>query len=200
MNSRPAARFLKISAVLALLPAAASAHPGHDGGHDLTWDFSGGFDHPLGGIDHMLAMIAVGLWAAQMGGRARWLVPATFLGMMTLGVSAGQQGAAIAGMEQLLAVSLLVFGLMIALGRRMPFGTGLVFTALFAFFHGFAHGTAIPIESNALSYGLGFVTATLLLHGAGFALGGLKTERFNDWAKAAGAGVATIGAILLVTA
>lgn len=198
MSSRFAARFLKISAALALLPAVASAHPGHDGGHDLTWDFSGGFDHPLGGIDHVLAMIAVGVWAAQLGGRARWLVPAAFLSMMTLGVSAGHQGAMIAGVEQLLAISLLVFGLMIALGRRMPFGAGMVFTALFAFFHGFAHGTAIPIESNVLSYGLGFVTATLLLHGTGFALGSLKTERFNDWAKAGGAGVATVGAILLV--
>lgn len=191
---------MKLSAPLALLPAMASAHPGHDGGHDLTWDFSGGFDHPLTGLDHVLAMIAVGIWAAQVGGRARWLVPATFLAMMTLGVSAGGQGSVIAGVEQLLAMSLLVFGLMIALGRRMPLGAGMVFTALFAFFHGFAHGEAIPPESSGLSYALGFLTATMLLLGAGFALGNLKTERFIDWAKAAGAGVATVGAILLVAA
>jgi urease accessory protein len=198
MKSRLAARFFKISATLALLPAVASAHPGHDGGHDLSWDFSGGFAHPVFGLDHLLAMLAVGIWAAQLGGRARWIVPATFVGVMTLGAIIGQQGVVPAGMEQMIAASLLAFGLMIAMAKRLPFSVGLGLTALFAAFHGFAHGAEIPASSNGLSYGLGFVAATILLHAAGLALGKLSASQSAWFTKVAGAGVAAVGAVMLV--
>jgi urease accessory protein len=198
MKSPLAARFLKISAVLALLPAIASAHPGHDGGHDLSWDFAGGFAHPVFGLDHLLAMVAVGVWAAQLGGRARWIVPATFVSVMTLSAAFAQNGIVPAGMEQMIAASLLAFGLMIAMAKRLPLSAGLGLTALFAAFHGFAHGAEIPANSSGLSYGLGFVAATVLLHAAGLALGKLSATQSSWFSKAAGAGVAAVGAVMFV--
>ena len=193
-----ASRLFKLGAVLAVLPAAALAHPGHDGGHDLTWDFSGGFAHPLGGLDHLLAMLAVGIWAAQAGGRARWLVPSVFVGMLMLGAVAAQRDMAPAATEQLIAASLLALGLMVIIEKHLPFGLGVVLTALFGAFHGFAHGAQIPASSGGLSYSLGFITATIMIHAAGVALGLIQTNRFSNWAKATGAGIATVGAILLV--
>jgi urease accessory protein len=198
MKSRLVARFFKFAAALALLPAVASAHPGHDGGHDLTWDFAGGFAHPVFGLDHLLAMIAVGIWAAQLGGRARWIVPATFVGVMTLSAAFGQNGVVPAGMEQMIAASLLTFGLMIALAKCLPLAAGLALTALFAAFHGFAHGAEIPATSNGLGYGLGFVAATVLLHLGGLALGKLSLNQSSWFTKTAGAGVATVGAVMLI--
>ncbi|MEZ0216934.1 MAG: HupE/UreJ family protein [Rariglobus sp.] len=198
MKSLLAARLLKISAALAFLPTVASAHPGHDGGHDLSWDFAGGFAHPVFGLDHLLAMIAVGIWAAQLGGRARWIVPATFVGVMTLAAAFAQNGVAPAGMEQMIAASLLAFGLMIALAKRLPLAVGLGLTALFATFHGFAHGAEIPAGSGGFSYGFGFVAATVLLHVAGLALGSIKMSQLDNWLKASGVGIATVGAVMLV--
>jgi urease accessory protein len=198
MKSRLVARFFKISAALALLPPVASAHPGHDGGHDLTWDFAGGFAHPVFGLDHLLAMIAVGIWAAQLGGRARWVVPTAFVGVMTVAAAFGQNGVVPAGMEQMIAASLLAFGLMIALAKRLPLAAGLALTTFFASFHGFAHGAEIPANSGGFSYGFGFVAATVLLHAAGLALGSLKISQLDNWLKATGVGIATVGAVMLV--
>lgn len=197
MNRPFAARCFQLFAVLALLPAVASAHPGHDGGHDLSWDFSGGFAHPLFGLDHLLAMICVGLWAARLGGRARWLVPATFVGVLSLAAVLGRQSAVPAGVEQMIAASLLVFGLMIATARRLPLAAGLALTAVFAAFHGFAHGAEIPATSNGLAYGLGFVAATVLLHGAGLVAGRFTARQSAWFARLAGTGVAAVGAVML---
>lgn len=193
-----ASRFLKLSALLAVLPAIASAHPGHDGGHGLEWDFAGGVQHPLFGLDHLLAMIAVGIWAAQLGGRARWFVPATFVGVMALGAVVGNQGVAFPAVEQMIAASLLAFGLMIALAKRLPVSLGLGLTALFALFHGVAHGAEIPANVSGVSYGLGFVVATTALHGVGLALGKLSAKQSAWFAKAAGASVAAVGAVMLI--
>ena len=197
MKFRPSSRLLQLFAALALLPAVASAHPGHDGGHDLTWDFSDGLTHPLFGVDHLLAMLAVGIWAAQMGGRARWAIPATFVGIMTLASAFGRHGLTPAGTEQMIAASVLVFGLMIAMARRLPLAVGFVLTALFAAFHGFAHGTEISV-TNGLSYGIGFTLTTALLHIAGYGLGSIKLSQIDGWLKAAGMGIATVGAVMLV--
>jgi urease accessory protein len=198
MKSTFATRLLKISAALALLPAVASAHPGHDGGHDLSWDFGGGFAHPIFGFDHLVAMIAVGIWAAQLGGRARWLVPATFVSVMTLAATFGQREIPHVAMEQMLAASLLAFGLMVALAQRLPLVVGLGLTALFATFHGFAHVSELPSGSGSFSFGLGFITATALLHAAGLAIGSLNADQINGWLKATGVGIATIGAVMLI--
>ena len=203
MKSPLPTRFVRgFVAFFALLPVLAQAHPGHDGGHGLTWDFTGGLGHPFFGLDHLLAMVAVGIWAAQLGGRARWLVPATFVGVMTLGAALAHSGNAVVSapaVEQLIAASLLAFGLMIALAKRLPLAVGLPFVALFAAFHGFAHGAEIPANASGLAYGLGFVLATVALHLAGLALGKLSLRQSARWSQLAGAGIAVVGAVLLAS-
>ncbi|MDE3083773.1 MAG: HupE/UreJ family protein [Verrucomicrobiota bacterium] len=173
------------------------AHPGH-AGHELTWDFSGGFAHPLSGWDHLIAMIAVGLWAAQLGGRARWLVPTAFLGAMALGAVYGQTFGSVPGIEQGIAASVFVLGLLIAAAVRLPVAASMALVGVFAIFHGMAHGAEIPGTASGLTYGVGFVAATALLQAAGVGLGSLLT-RFSEQApKIAGLLVAASGAALLV--
>ncbi|MFA6287242.1 MAG: HupE/UreJ family protein [Opitutaceae bacterium] len=197
MKSRLASRFLKLGTVLAFLPAIASAHPGHDGDHGFGWDFSGGFVHPLGGWDHLLAMIAVGLWAAQLGGRARWLVPAAFVSVMTLGAVLGHGGLQIAGTEQGIAASVLVLGLLVATAARLPAAASMAIVGVFALFHGLAHGAEMPATSAGLSYGLGFVLATSLLHAAGLGLGQLTARKSAVIPQTAGAAIALVGVAML---
>ncbi len=163
-------RLVQMGGILLALPVLAQAHPGHDG-HELTWDFNGGFTHPLSGWDHLLAMIAVGLWAAQLGGRARWLVPVAFVGVMTLGAALGRTGVIFPGMEQGIAASVLVLGLLIAAAVRLPVTAGMALVGVFAIFHGFAHGAEMPGTAGGLFYGAGFVVATALLHAIGVGSG-----------------------------
>lgn len=157
-------------------PAIALAHPGHDG-HELTWDFGAGVVHPLTGWDHLLAMVAVGLWAARLEGKSRWLVPAAFIGAMGIGGLLGQSGTTLPGMEQGIAASLLVLGLLIATGTRLPLFAGMALTAAFAIFHGFAHGAEAPANASGLIYGAGFIAATAMLHLAGLGLGSALAQR-----------------------
>jgi urease accessory protein len=188
---------LKGFVLLATLPAIASAHPGHDGDHGFGWDFSGGFAHPLSGWDHLLAMIAVGLWAAQLGGRARWLVPAAFVSVMTLGAILGHGGMAIAGTEQAIAASVLFLGLLVATAARLPIAAGMAITGVFALFHGLAHGAEMPATAAGLSYGLGFVLATTLLHAAGLGLGLFTARKSVVIPQTAGAVIALVGGVIL---
>jgi urease accessory protein len=188
-------RLLALAAVLAVTPWV-SAHPGHDGDHDFTWDFSGGLAHPLSGVDHLLAMIAVGLWAAQLGGRARWLVPVAFVGVMTLGAALGQAGLAFSGIEQGIAASVLVLGLLIARSVRLPVTAGMGLVGFFALFHGLAHGAEMPATAAGLSYGAGFIAATGLLHLVGIGLGTLAARRSGKLASCAGWGIAAAGVVL----
>jgi urease accessory protein len=188
-------RFAPMAALLLAVPALAHAHPGHEG-HDLTWDFNGGFAHPVSGWDHLLAMIAVGLWAAQLGGRARWLVPAAFVGVMTLGAVAGQAGLMFPGIEQGIAASVFVLGLLIAAAVRLPVAAGMALVGVFAIFHGLAHGAEMPATAGGLSYGAGFVAATVLLHAAGVGLG-VGAARFSAHApKLAGWAIAASGVVV----
>ena len=124
-------RFLALAAVLAIAPWA-SAHPGHEGDHGgVTWDFAGGFAHPLSGWDHLLAMVAVGLWAAQLGGRARWLVPSAFVADMVAGAALGRAGFHLPGSEQAIAASVLVLGLLLARAVRLPVTAGMALVGAF---------------------------------------------------------------------
>ncbi|RRJ95831.1 HupE/UreJ family protein [Opitutaceae bacterium TAV4] len=156
---------------LFFLPSLALAHPGHEGGHELAWDFGGGFSHPFTGWDHLLAMTAVGLWAAMLGGRARWLVPSAFVGLMVIGAGMAIGGWVIPGMEQGIAASLCVLGLLIAFAVRLPVVAGMGVAGFFAVFHGMAHGAEMPVTAGAFSYALGFASATVILHGLGLAFG-----------------------------
>jgi urease accessory protein len=149
------------------LPTIASAHPGHDG----TPGFIHGFLHPLGGLDHIIAMVAVGLFAARLGGRALWLVPASFVVTMAAAGVAGMAGFALPYVEAGIALSILVLGAAIALETTMPVAAAMGLVALFAVFHGHAHGTEMPETMSGLAYGAGFVAATAALHALGIGLG-----------------------------
>jgi urease accessory protein len=187
-------RFIALAALA--FPLLAQAHPGHDG-HELTWDFATGAAHPLSGWDHLLAMIAVGLWAAQLGGRSRWLVPAAFVGVMTVGAVLGHYGLALPGVEQGIAASLLILGLLIAAAVRLPTAAGMAIVGLFALFHGVAHGAEMPATAGGLTYGAGFVAATVLLHAIGLGLG-LALRNQPKIARIAGGAVALAGAAAFV--
>ncbi|MBS0632537.1 MAG: HupE/UreJ family protein [Verrucomicrobia bacterium] len=190
-------RFLVPVFALVLVPLA-QAHPGHEGDHgDFTWDFSGGVLHPLTGFDHLIAMLAVGLWAAQLGSRARWLVPAAFVALMTAGAALGRSGFMLPGAEQMIAASVLVLGLLLATAARLPMAAGMTLVGLFAAFHGFAHGAEMPAGSQALSYGAGFVLATALIHAAGVGLGTLAAARSEKLTRYAGWAIAASGVVLL---
>lgn len=150
---------------LCLFAGTAFAHPGSHG----IAGFSSGLTHPLLGLDHLLAMIAIGLWAAQQGGRALWAVPAAFVAAMGLGGGLAWAGLALPQVETGIAVSVLVSGGLIASRRRLPVAAGMAIAAGFALFHGYAHGLEIPQAASPVLYGLGFVLATALLHGLGIA-------------------------------
>jgi urease accessory protein len=187
-------RFIALAAFA--LPVLAQAHPGHDG-HDITWDFTSGAAHPLSGWDHLLAMIAVGLWAAQLGGRSRWLVPTAFVSVMTIGAVLGHTGFALAGVEQGIAASILILGLLIAAAVRLPATASMAIVGLFALFHGVAHGAEMPATAGGFSYGAGFVAATALLHAIGLGLG-MALKNHAKVARFAGGAVALAGAAAFV--
>jgi urease accessory protein len=198
MNLSP--RLLAPLAVFAALPTLALAHPGHEGDHDFGWDFSAGLAHPLSGWDHLLAMLAVGLWAAQLGGRARWLVPASFVALMTAGAALGHAGWQIAGTEQAIAASVLVLGLLVAGAVRLPVIAGMLLVGAFALFHGVAHGAEMPATAAGLSYGAGFVAMTALLHAAGLGAGALAARRASTdrLARIAGGAIACAAVLMVV--
>jgi hydrogenase/urease accessory protein HupE len=145
------------------LPHVAHAHtPGLE-----TGDWHNGFNHPLHGWDHLLTMIAAGMWAAQLRGLAVWLLSPIFVGVMSLGGLAGVAGATAPAAELMILLSVLVFGVLVIRKQRFRMLPSLCIVGFFAFFHGFAHGQEMPASASLLSYALGFMLATLLLHGLG---------------------------------
>jgi len=155
------------AALLVFTPAVALAHPGHDG----TTGLLHGLVHPVTGIDHIVAMIAVGLLAAQYGGRALWLVPMSFLVAMAIAGAVGIAGIHTPIAEVGIALSVAVLGLAIAFQFKPPTAVAMVVVGFFALFHGYAHGAEIPDETGGLSFAAGFLSATALLLGAGVGLG-----------------------------
>jgi len=187
-------RFVCAAAVL-LAGTPALAHVGVG----PTSGFSNGFLHPLGGFDHLCAMIAVGLWAAQQGKRAVWAVPLAFMAMMALGGALGMAGLALPFVEQGIAASVLVLGVLIAAAARLPLAAGVLLVAAFAVFHGHAHGAEMPRTASGLAYGAGFVAATALLHAFGVGLGlSLKKLDKPRVLRLAGAAVAMCGVALFL--
>ena len=156
-------------AALAAFPGMAWAHPGHD----AAVGFSHGFIHPVTGLDHILAMIAVGMFAANLGGRALWAVPLTFVGVMAIGGALGMAGIAVPMVEVGIAASVIILGLMVTLRWKAPVTAAMALVGVFAIFHGHAHGAEMPVDASGLHYALGFILATTLLHvvGIGFGLG-----------------------------
>jgi urease accessory protein len=184
------------SAVLILAALNSSAFA-HVGAH--TSGLADGLAHPFSGLDHVLAMVAVGLWASQLGRPAYWLLPLTFPAVMAFGAAMGASGMPLPWIEIALAGSVLVLGLAIALPLRPAIVASTALIALFAVIHGHAHGTELPQSAAALAYGSGFIGATLVLHALGLALGSLsRGAAFAP--RAAGAVGAAVGAVLLVMA
>ena len=172
------------------LAGFAQAHPGHGGE---------GFAHPLHGLDHLLTMLAVGLWAAQLGGRAKWAVPAAFVSMMALGGALGMAGVAVPFAEQGIVASVLVLGVLIAAAVRLPPAASMGVVGIFALCHGYAHGAEMPATAAGFSYGLGFVGATALLHacgiGAALAMQQLAETR---WLRATGVAICAASVMLFL--
>jgi len=184
----------RILGALALLlaPALAFAHPGH-GENGLI----AGISHPLGGLDHLLAMLAVGLWAAQQQGAARWALPCTFVGTLLIGGMLGFEGMNLPALESGIAASVLALGLAVALAVRPPLVMAMGATALFALFHGVAHGLELPDMSSPWTYAAGFVAATAVLHAVGYALVRTLPQAAAPLVRLAGAASAATGVWLL---
>src|SRR5215472_13937589 len=156
-------------ATLALMVASAPALA-HSGGGGAG-GFLGGLAHPVFGPDHVIAMVAVGLWGAFLGPPAIWLLPVIFPLVMAFGGVLGIVGVPIPAVESGIAASAIVLGLMVALAARPPLWIAAVLVASFAIFHGHAHGAELPAGADAVAYSLGFVIATGLLHLSGIAFG-----------------------------
>lgn len=154
-------------AAFLLCPATAFAH--QEGGQALG--LLSGLRHPVSGLDHVLAMIAVGLWGAQLGAPAIWLLPVAFPMVMALGGAMGLLGLSIPGVEIGIAISAIALGAMVLLEARPPLPAALLIVGFFAVFHGHAHGTELPEGASGLLYSVGFVVATGCLHGVGIAIG-----------------------------
>jgi urease accessory protein len=146
------------------LPAFAHLNPEEHG------SFMAGFSHPLFGADHILAMVAVGIWAAQIGGRARWVVPSAFVGTMAIGFMMALGGIDLPFVEPAILASVIALGLLVAMAARFPVSAAAAVVGIFALFHGHAHGGELG-SAGALQFGVGFVIATALLHVAGIAAG-----------------------------
>jgi urease accessory protein len=184
--------FRLIAAVsVTLIAGPALAHTGVT----PTSGFLAGFSHPMLGADHLLAMVAVGLWASQLGGRALWLVPGTFVVVMVLGGFVGMSGIGLPAVEFGILGSVVLLGLLVALQARLPVVLGMALVGLFALFHGHAHGTEMPADGHALVYAAGFVVATAGLHALGVAIGLLAAR---PMARLAGAITATAGLALAI--
>ncbi len=152
---------------LAILPSIVIAHTGSIEKVDL----SSGFCHPFSGLDHLLAMIAVGLWAVQLGGRAIWLLPLSFVLLMLAGGCLGLAGLSTSLSTLGVIVSILVFGLLLTISFKTPHVISTIIVGIFAIFHGHVHGSELLLSSNAGYSFIGFALATIVLHLAGIALG-----------------------------
>jgi urease accessory protein len=158
---------LALLLALAALPALAHVQQGQAAG------FLTGLAHPVSGLDHVLAMVAVGLWGAQLGAPALWLLPVTFPLVMAFGGFLGLLGIPLPGVEAGIALSALALGLAVAISWRPPLTVAALLVGVFAVFHGHAHGTELPAGQSGLTYSIGFVIATGLLHLTGIGIGAI---------------------------
>jgi urease accessory protein len=179
---------MALATALASGPAAAHTFGAEGAG------FAAGLGHPLFGADHLLAMVAVGLWAAQLGGRAVWQVPAAFVVALVAGALLALAGVGLPAVEPGIMASVLVLGLLVAGAVRLPAAAGMALVGLFALCHGHAHGAEMPAAADPALYGLGFVLATGFLHALGLALGFVAARQAAPAAaRCAGAAIAVAG-------
>lgn len=181
--------------LLVALPAVA-----HEGSSLPYGSFIAGLAHPVLGIDHFLAMVSVGIVSAQIGGRAIWTVPGTFVGVMALGGVLGFLDVGLTAIETGIAFSVLALGIAIAADRKLPVVLAMVAVGIFAVFHGYAHGAEMPTLAGPVRYAAGFMTGTTLLHVAGVLIGDISQHyaRGKVLLRVAGGAIAGVGALFLV--
>jgi urease accessory protein len=190
MYRNPSPRPLHPLLIVALLmPCIALAHVGQG---DVGGGLVAGLEHPIFGLDHVVAMVAVGMWGAQLGAPAIWVLPVTFPVVMAMGGVLGAMGVPIPGIEIGIAVSAIALGGMVAFAARPPLWIAAILVGIFAIFHGHAHGAELPESANAIAYSIGFVVATGTLHACGILLG--VAHRWKTGAQALRAGGAAIAA------
>ena len=195
MKQRNEAWFwLVVTILILVMPGSASAHV--RSGDAIG--FVTGLVHPVSGLDHVLAMIAVGLWGAQLGQPAIWLLPVTFPMVMAFGGMLGLMGVPLPGIEIGIAASAIILGIAVLKEMRPPLAVAAVVIGLFAIFHGHAHGTELPEGQNGLLYSMGFVLATGTLHATGVGIGLIHKWPWGQRAlKLAGGAVAFAGLIFM---
>ncbi len=184
--------FLSIASLL-LLPTVAHAHVGIGS----TTGFIDGVAHPFSGIDHICAMVGVGLWASQRGGRAIWLVPLAFVLVMMVGGLLGMARVFVPFVEPGIIASVLIIGLLVATATRLPLAASACVVGVFALLHGHAHGAEMPETAAGIAYGFGFVVSTILLHSCGIGLGVFANKAQAPWiSRYSGAAMIACGVVL----
>jgi urease accessory protein len=199
MTRHPPHHAIAFAAAILLLIAACAPVFAHTG--SMRGGFVGGFAHPLFGPDHVVAMVAVGLWGAFLGAPAIWLLPIVFPLVMAGGGVIGILGIPLPGVEIGIAISAIVLGLMVMLAAKPPLLIAAVLVGAFAIFHGYAHGAELPPGADAVAYSVGFVVATGLLHLTGIAFGLVARWPAGRIAvRAAGGAIALAGVVFLTAA
>lgn len=188
---------MRATGLLAMLLALASTPTFAHTGAGPVDGFVHGLMHPLTGLDHVLAMVAVGLWAGLVGGRARIAYPVAFVGAMALAGAWGMSGGSLPGVEVGIAFSVIILGAAVALKASPPLAAGTLACGILAIFHGFAHGAELPENASGVAYAAGFVIATAALHLVGILLAGVIAARAPLIARIAGGGLVLAGVALL---
>ncbi|MGI9344211.1 MAG: HupE/UreJ family protein [Gammaproteobacteria bacterium] len=198
-NSSNIKQPLFFAALILLMPSSLLAHEGAS----LPYgSFIGGLSHPVLGLDHFLAMVSVGILSAQIGGRAIWTVPATFVAVMAFGGLLGYVDVGLTAIEAGIAVSVLALGIAIAADRKLPISLAMTAVGFFAIFHGYAHGAEMPTVANSVTYAAGFLTGTAALHLFGVLLGDIARRNVNGNVvlRLSGGAIAATGAFFLIGA
>jgi len=190
-------RSIVLALVLSLIPSVVYAH---DGGNVPFGGFLSGLVHPVLGYDHLLAMLSVGILSAQIGGRAIWTVPATFVGVMAVGGALGLIDIGLGSTEFGIAASLVLLGSIIAAERNLPVRLAMLGVGFFAIFHGYAHGAEMPTTAEPVLYAFGFLTGTALIHIAGLVVGDIAKhyERGKIILRVGGGLIALVGVLFIV--
>lgn len=191
--------YLSAPLIALLLVTFASVASAHEGGGGLAGGFVSGFLHPIFGWDHVVAMVAVGLWGAFLGAPAIWILPVVFPLVMAFGGALGVMGVPVPAVETGIAGSAVVLGAMVAFAVRPPIWLAAVIVGAFAIFHGHAHGTELPNAANPLAYSVGFVLSTGLLHLGGIAFGLLVRWPAGKVAVQAGGGLIALAGVGFLT-
>jgi urease accessory protein len=194
-------RVVRSSALLAGVAASYSLPAAAHGGTGLAGGFVSGFGHPLQGVDHLLAMVLVGIWGAVLGKPLIVILPMVFPLVMVAGALLGMAGVSLPSVDIGVALSVIVLGICVALAVEAPVGVASVVVAIFAICHGYAHGRELPSAADAIGYSSGFVLATGLLHVAGIGVGFLATWPSGAvLTRIAGTGAAVVGSGFLIKA